>query len=214
MREFRAGPSCDWTGAGTWCVTFTRGITPDEVLARCGAAPRDARVMPKREAERLGADSHRNGTTKSVLRVGALGDGAFCHETWGVLGAMPGILSVLSRGTETFTVTMGGDSMNTFEHWLGGRCTEVFEPSRPDTRPVPPHPWWDAVQERREATGRSEPGLVSAVRVIGDHMGTHLDDATVDGPLLTVLLVLRAEIRPRPNEKSSAPHPPRGRQHL
>ncbi|MFI6012661.1 DUF6461 domain-containing protein [Streptomyces sp. NPDC051243] len=146
MRDSSTGPSCDWVGAGTWCVTFTRGITPDEVLTRYGAAPRHARVMPMREADRLGADSYRAGTTKSVLRVGAVGDWSFYYERWGVLGTMPGPLSALSHDTEMFTVTVGGDRMNT-EHWHEGRCTEVFEPSRPDTRRLSPHPWWDAVQE-------------------------------------------------------------------
>ncbi|MFF4834980.1 DUF6461 domain-containing protein [Streptomyces sp. NPDC001315] len=196
MREFPTRPSCDWAGAGTWCVTFTRGVTPDEVLARYGAVPHHARVMPKREADNLGADSYRTGTAKSVLRVGALGDWSFCHETWGVLGAMPGPLSALSRDTETFTVDLGGDGMNTFGHWRGGRCTEVFEPGEPATRPLPPHPWWDAVQEQREAAGSGEPGLVPAVRVIGDYIGAILDDDTVDGPLSTLLLGEDHPVRP------------------
>ncbi|MBL3670829.1 hypothetical protein JL475_33705 [Streptomyces sp. M2CJ-2] len=143
--------------------------------------------MPKPEAVRLGADAYRTGAPKSVLRVGSLGDWSFCYEEWGVLGGMSGPLSRLSRGTETFTVA-SNVSMDTFGHWRDGRCTEAFEPDDPGTRQPPPHPWRDALQERREAGGGSEPGLVAAVRVIGDRMGAVLDDATLDGPLPTVLL--------------------------
>ncbi|MBL3671504.1 hypothetical protein JL475_37625 [Streptomyces sp. M2CJ-2] len=143
--------------------------------------------MPKLEAARLGFDAYRAGTPKSVLRVGSLGDWSFCYEEWGVLGGLPGLLSRLSCDTETFTVD-SNISMDTFGYWRDGRCTEAFEPDEPGTRRLPPHPWWDALQERREAAGGSEPGLVAAVRVIGDRMGAVLDDATLDGPLPTVLL--------------------------
>lgn len=145
-------------------------------------------MMPKEEALRLGADSYQAGTGESVLRVGSLGDWSFCYEEWGILGGMPGPLSGLSQRTETFSVATDGASMDIFEHWRDGRCTEVFEPDNPDTRLPPPHSWQDVLRERREATGDSEPALVAAVRVIGDHMGAVLDDATLDGPLPTVLL--------------------------
>ncbi|MCX4787822.1 MULTISPECIES: DUF6461 domain-containing protein [unclassified Streptomyces] len=64
----------------------------------------------------------------SVLRAGALGDWSFCFEDCGVMGMMPGPLSALSYGTETFSVLLGGDGMNGFAHWRDGQRTERFEP--------------------------------------------------------------------------------------
>lgn len=188
MAELSAGPSSDWVRAGSWCVTFTRGITPDDVLARYGALPADARIMPKPEAVELGAAAYRAGTPKSVLRVGSLSDWSFCYEEWGVLGGMPGPLARLSSGTETLTVDSNGVGLDTFGHWRDGRCTEVYEPEDPGTPLSSPHPLWDAFQERRHTAEEGESALMSAVRVIGDRMGAVLDDVTLDAPLPTVLL--------------------------
>lgn len=104
MRESPPEPSFNWVRAGGWCVTVTRGITPNDVLVCFGALPGDAQNMPKLEAVRLGAVAYRAGTPKSVLRVGSLGDWSFCYEEWGALSAIPGTLPRLSSGRETLTV--------------------------------------------------------------------------------------------------------------
>jgi hypothetical protein len=87
-----------------------------------------------------------------------------------------------------FTVNTNDNALRTFGYWLGGRCTEHFEIAEPATRPPAPHPWWDAVQQRVEAQGQRESVMLSAVRVVFDYIGATLDDATLDGPLLTLLI--------------------------
>ncbi|MFE2044347.1 DUF6461 domain-containing protein [Streptomyces sp. NPDC059477] len=159
MGELRTVPSFDWVRGESWNVTFTRGITPDDVLSRYGAVPRDARVMPLREALRLGHDSYGAGTPKSVLRVGMVGDWSFCYEEWGVLGCAPRVLSALSRDGETFAVHTDANALDAFAHWRDGRCAESVE--------------LDAAR---------------AIRRVGDRTGAVPDDAMVGGPLPTVLL--------------------------
>ncbi|MGS2589613.1 DUF6461 domain-containing protein [Streptomyces hebeiensis] len=189
MRDSTADPWA-WVrnkNAVMWCVTFTQGITPEDVLARYGADPRDAQLLTRQQAGPL-YDFEADGPTGSVLRAGMLGDWSFCFEDIGIMGAMDGPLAALSRGTETFSVLRGGDGMNIFAHWRDGRRTEWFEPGFRSTRPRPPHPWWDAVQERYDARSEEYPGLTPVMEAIGRHIGDVLETGTLGGPLLTLLL--------------------------
>jgi hypothetical protein len=197
VHDLAAGP---WTWAsdpraGMWCVTFTRGVTPQDVLARYGADARTAELLTREQAAPLHDGSLPGG---SVLRVGSLGDWSFCFEGYGVMGVMPGPLSALSQATETISVLRGGDGMNRFAHWRGGQCNEQFEPGFTHTEPDPPHPWWDAVQERLDASGEQYPGLVPILEAVEHYTGAVLDTDTLEGPLLTLRL----------DDNSRTPDPP------
>ncbi|MEU9576407.1 DUF6461 domain-containing protein [Streptomyces chilikensis] len=199
-----------WAWAGNqhavmWCVTFTHGITPEEVLARYGADTRAARLLTGQQAGHLNDSNLPQG---SVLRAGSLGVWSFCFEDHGVMGAMSGPLSALSQGTETFSVLRGGDGMNGFAHWRDGRCTEQFEPGFTYTRPDPPHPWWDAVQERLDASNEEYPGLAPVLEAVAHHTGAVLDTGTLRGPLLTLRLEDSSRTpdpQPRPRPRTSQP---------
>ncbi len=125
------------------------------------------------------------------------------------MGCMPGPLSALSRGTETLSVLRGGDGMNGFTYWREGQCAERFEPGAAGTKPRPPHPWWDAVQERLDASGEEYPGLVPVLEATAHHSGAVLDTDTLDGPLLTLRLV-DSDRTPDPQTRLQAPRPPEG----
>ncbi|MFE7410480.1 DUF6461 domain-containing protein [Streptomyces laurentii] len=168
-----------------WCVTFTYGIGPEDVLARYGADPRDARLLAERDAGPLYGSHHPDG---SVLRAGALGGWSFCFEDCGIMGVLPGPLTALSWRTETLALHRSAKGMSRFAHWRDGFPSEGFEPGFPGTRGEPPHPWWDAVQARRDATGEEFPGLVPVLEAIADHTGAVLDADTLAGPLLTLRL--------------------------
>ncbi|MEZ3182639.1 helix-turn-helix domain-containing protein [Streptomyces pimonensis] len=187
-------------------MTFTRGVTPEEVLARYGADARTARLLTRQQAAQLAGMDRPDG---SVLRAGQLGDWSFCFEDYGVMGCMPGPLSALSRGTETFSVLRGGDGMNGFKCWRDGQCAEWFEPGAASTKPRPPHPWWDAVQERLDATGEEYPGLVPVLEATAHHTGVVLDTDTLDGPLLTLRLE-DSDLTPDPPTRLQVPRPPAG----
>ncbi|MER7794545.1 DUF6461 domain-containing protein [Streptomyces sp. NPDC097640] len=195
-----------WVRGGLmWCVTFTRGIAPEEVLTRFGADIRDARLLDGQQAAALMFGTYDQEPRGSVIRVGALGEWSFSTEEYGLMGRMPGPLSALSEGRETFSILKGGDGMNIFEHWRDGRRTEWFEPGYSYTRPVAPHPWWDAAQAGIEAAGSEYTRLEIVMRVVADHTGVVLDDDTLNGPLLGLLLEDRRRTpdppppsRPRP----------------
>lgn len=202
--------STSWTWAADsstamWCVTFTRDITPHGVLARYGADSRTGRFLTRLQAAQLG------GTESSVLRAGARGDWSFCFEECGVMGAMPGPLSTLSQGTETFSILRGGDGMNGFAHWRDGRCAERFEPGYTYTRPPAPHPWWDAVQEQFDAAGTEYPGLVPVLKAVAHHTRATLDIGTINGPLLTLVLDDSSRTPDPPPQPHSVPVQPPGR---
>ncbi|WP_328507825.1 DUF6461 domain-containing protein [Streptomyces sp. NBC_00391] len=187
-----------WVGGEAWCVTFTHGISPEEVLERYGADPAHAELFDLEEARDFLHDGTALDVSRSALRVGSLGDWSFCYEEGsGVDGAMPEVLSVLSRGTETFSVVLGRTGMNIFEHWSDRQCTELFEPGEPVSRTLSTRRWWDAVQARLEAAGADHPGLGPVIEVIVAYMGVALDDSTVEGPLLTVLMEDVEEPGPR-----------------
>jgi hypothetical protein len=189
-----------------WCMTLTRGITPHEVLVRYGADARTARFLTRRQAAHLNDGSLPRG---SVLRAGALGDWSFCFEDYGVMGMMEGPLSSLSHGTETFSVLLGADGMNGFAHWRDGQCTERFEPGFAHTGPNPPHPWWDAVQERLDASGEEYPGLVPVLEAVARYTRAVLDAGTLDDPLPTLRLEDGSRIPgPPPRPHSEARRPP------
>ncbi|MFJ5221158.1 DUF6461 domain-containing protein [Streptomyces sp. NPDC088354] len=173
-------------------MTFTRGITPHDVLARYGADSRTARLLTSQQAAQL------NETEGSVLRAGALNDWSFCFEDYGVMGRMPGPLSALSQGTETFSILRGGDGMNGFAHWRNGQCTERFTPGYAHTRPPTPHPWWDAVQQQLDAADAEYPGLIPVLEAVALHTDAVLDTNILNGPLLTLLL----------DDNSRTPDPP------
>ncbi|MFD4030213.1 DUF6461 domain-containing protein [Streptomyces sp. NPDC058637] len=179
-----------------WCVTLTHGITPEDVLDRYGADARTAQLLTEQQAVEL---LDRDAPDASVLCAGALGDWSFCSESLGVMGAMPGPLSELSKGTETFSVLRGGDGMNVFAHWRGGRRIEQFEPGNTHTEPAPPHPWWDAIQQRIDSSGGEYTGLVPVLEAIAQYTGKTLDTRVLGGPLLTLRL----------EESHRTPDPPR-----
>ncbi|MGY0066898.1 DUF6461 domain-containing protein [Streptomyces sp. QTS137] len=192
-----------------WCVTITHGITPLEVLARYGADAGTARLLTRQQAAQLTDGDLPVG---SVLQAGQLGDWSFCFEDYGVMGQMPGPLSALSRGTETFSVLRGGDGMNGFAYWRDGQCAERFEPGAPSTKPHPPHLWWDAVQERLDASREEYPGLVPVLEATAHYTGAILDTDTLDGPLLTLRLKDSDQTPdpPDPQTRLQAPRPPDG----
>ncbi|MEU5666962.1 DUF6461 domain-containing protein [Streptomyces longwoodensis] len=104
--------SLAWATAGM-CVTFTRGVGPEEVFVRYGADPRQARPLDAEEASQLLADDSDEGAV-CLLRVGRLGDWTFCVEEDGAVGSWSEVLTQLSRGTESYSV-LSTDGLEVFQ---------------------------------------------------------------------------------------------------
>ncbi|MFE9460021.1 DUF6461 domain-containing protein [Streptomyces californicus] len=208
MHDSTDGP-WDWAdlrGTVMFCVTMARGITPEDVLSRYGADAGTARLLTSSQAGELGG---RLLPTESLLTAGALNGWSFCSEEYGIMGSTPGPLAALSRGTEAFSLLRGADGMNVFAHWRDGRRTEQFEPGYPSTEPRAPHPWWDAVQERLDASGKEYPGLAPVLEAVARRAGADLDSAALRRPRLTVRLdeSARTPDPPTPVPSTRAPRP-------
>lgn len=186
------------TWATAWiCVTFTRGLGPEEVFARYGADPEQARPLDADEASDLLSGDADDGAV-SLLRAGRLGDWAFCVEEDGVVGSWSEALTELSRGTETYSV-LTADGLDVFQYWSDGVCVENFEPGMEHTRPERTDSWWDRVEAALAAHEGEDTGMAPVVALLLDHLGIALDDAALAGPWPSLTLA-----------EDDAPSAPRG----
>ncbi|MFD4630287.1 DUF6461 domain-containing protein [Streptomyces sp. NPDC058284] len=162
------------------CVTFTRGLDPEEVFTRYGAEPAQARLLDWDTASDLVPGDSGDGMV-SLLRAGRLGDWAFCVEEEGGIGFEEETLAELSRGTETYSVATT-EGIDVFQYWRNGECVEYFEPGMEHTRPEQTSPWWDRMQETLAAHEGEDAGMAPAVALVLGHLGITLDDAVLAGP--------------------------------
>ncbi|MBH1938987.1 hypothetical protein I5Q34_32815 [Streptomyces sp. AV19] len=162
------------------CVTFTRGLSPEEVFTRYGAEPSQARLLDWDAASDL-VSGDSDGGTVSLLRAGRIGEWAFCVEEEGGISFGEESLAELSRGTETYSVATT-DGIGVFQYWRDGECIENFEPGMEYTRPEQTSPWWDRVEAALAAHEGEDAGMAPVVALVLDHLGITLDDATLAGP--------------------------------
>ncbi|MFI1205648.1 hypothetical protein K2224_14455 [Streptomyces sp. BHT-5-2] len=167
--------------AAAWvCVTFTRGLSPEEVFTRYGAEPSRARLLDWDAASDLVSGDSDDGMV-SLLRSGRIGEWAFCVEEEGGIGFGEASLAALSRGTETYSVATT-EGIDVFQYWRDGECVEYFEPGMEHTRPVRTSTWWDRVEEKLAAHEGEGAGMAPVVALVLDHLGIALDDAALAGP--------------------------------
>ncbi|MFE2889345.1 DUF6461 domain-containing protein [Streptomyces sp. NPDC059272] len=182
-----SSPSWDWIRSGGYvsmCLTFTRGVTPEDLLRRYGADPLDANSITFAQAYEL----IQPGPDSSILRVGSLGEWTFCCESLGVQGVMPAVLAALSRDTETVAFNHGADARHTLDHWVDGQPREHFEPgTKASLQAAGVHPFWDAA-ERHHADNPEGPAELNALEAVSDRIGGYLTTDIVHGPLLTTFL--------------------------
>ncbi|MFF9664323.1 DUF6461 domain-containing protein [Streptomyces althioticus] len=169
--------SLEWAREGM-CVTFTRGLGPEEVFARCGADPERARLLDWDAASDLAAEAS-DDVPVSLLRAGRIGEWAFCVEEDGTIGFGDEALAELSRGTETYAVATT-DGIDVFQHWRDSECVEYFEPGMEHSRSAPHGPWWGRV-EAALAEGQGL-GMEPVVALVLGHLGITLGDAALAGP--------------------------------
>ncbi|MER6688501.1 DUF6461 domain-containing protein [Streptomyces minutiscleroticus] len=171
--------SLRWAAAGV-CVTFTRGLSPEEVFTRYGADPDQARPLDWDTALDLSEGDSEDGEV-SLLRAGGRGDWTFCVEEDGDIGFWAETLAKLSRGTETYSV-LTTDGLDVFQYWRDGACAENFEPGMEHTRPGRTASWWDRMEAALAAHGDEGAGMAPVVALVLDHLGITLDDDTLAGP--------------------------------
>jgi hypothetical protein len=185
-----------------FCLTFTLGVTPLDLVERYGADPTTARLLAVGEACAVIQPADR-----SLLASGLLGDWAFGLETMGVEGSMPGTLAALSRGTQTVALNDSAKAMYVLKHWVDGQPRESFELGNHVTqRAAGAHPFWDAV-ERHGAAHPDQSQVIAALRAIGDHIGGQLTADMLARPLLTARLPEDGRPRSAPAADLPLVHP-------
>jgi hypothetical protein len=171
--------SLGWATA--WmCVTFTRGLGCEEVFARYGADPDQARLLDWDAASGLVSGDSGDGMVL-LLRSGRIGEWVFCVEEEGGIGFGEESLAKLSRGTETYSVATT-EGIDVFQYWRDGECVEYFEPGMEHTRSEPLGPWWDQVEAALAAHEGEDAGMAPVVALVLDDLGITLDDAALAGP--------------------------------
>lgn len=201
-------PESDWEEIGRYgpfCLTFTRGVTPQNLLQRYGADPATARLVAFDEAVRVLGPS----PDQCILAAGTLEEWVFGFETLGVEGIMPETLAVLSRGTQTVAVNNDANARHYLMHWVDGKPREQFELGVFSTlRAVGPHPFWEATEHHR-TTHPDQKNVVAALRAVGDHIGSHLTVRTLTAPLLTTVLTVPRTRPPSPAASLPLVHMPK-----
>jgi hypothetical protein len=96
-----------------FCLTFARGVSPDELLVRMGTDPDTLLARTRTEAEYLQIDPHAPGL---VVRVGRAGEWAFGLESCGNHGSRDEVLSEVSRGTQALSTVYTGDGTRFFSY--------------------------------------------------------------------------------------------------
>ncbi|MEV2211567.1 DUF6461 domain-containing protein [Streptomyces sp. NPDC050997] len=162
------------------CVTFTRGLSSEEVFTRYGADSDQARLLDWDTASDLVSGDSGDGMV-SLLRSGRIGEWAFCVEEEGGIGFGKEALAELSRGTETYSLATT-EGIDVFQYWRDGECVEHFEPDMEHTRSESLGPWWDRVEAALAAHEGEDAGMAPVVALVLDHLGITLDDATLAGP--------------------------------
>ncbi|MEV6483317.1 DUF6461 domain-containing protein [Streptomyces sp. NPDC051576] len=166
------------------CLTFTHGVTPEDLLRRYGADASQASSIAFPQVYEL----LQPGPDSSILRVGTLREWTFCCETLGVQGIMPAVLAALSQDTQTVAFNHGANALHTLEHWVDGQPREHFEAGQESTlQAADVHPFWDAA-ERHRAENPNRPAVLDALEAVGDRIGGHLTADIVHDPLLTTVL--------------------------
>ncbi|MDG4858804.1 DUF6461 domain-containing protein [Streptomyces sp. T-3] len=111
-----------------FCLTLSRGLTADDVMRAYGVDPAEAVVVPVEEAYDVDPDDGRRGT---LIRFGDSGGWGFSVECLGIVGGSEPVLSRLSAGTETVTMTYTGGGMTWVSHARDGVRLSSFEPLMP-----------------------------------------------------------------------------------
>ncbi|MEE1938139.1 DUF6461 domain-containing protein [Streptomyces sp. TRM 70361] len=175
-----------WTYDELVCLNLVRGKTPGGVLRHYAAAPSQAWIMTRQQADREFGHHPDSGT---VLRAGLAGSWSFCLENWEPVGFGPGILERLSSGTDAIHYLRNPQGGDLVEHLRDGDIVQSFELGVPGPLPRQAAPLGLAEAFRRGVSTRpyGDDGYDEIWAVLSDLTGVPLDDGLVNGPLPTVL---------------------------
>ncbi len=165
-----------------YCLTLTRKKSIDQVLNAYGAADHEVSQLTHRQAAAL-----LHPCSNIALRVGLVGDCAFCFEEGDVLGIGREIQQSLSAGSETFTLCNTPEKgMVTVSQMRDGQSVGGFEVGM--ELPLSQQSSWSREADRLLAAGGMTKVQV-ALEIASDWAGAPFPwESTMGGELATVFL--------------------------
>ncbi|MBV9384397.1 MAG: hypothetical protein JOY82_23790 [Streptosporangiaceae bacterium] len=208
-----AGPGLAWLGQGpvprtSFCVTFIRGMTREEVLARFGADPGEA--SPRTLDEQMAAESSWHEGYGPFVRVGRCDGWLFAWEEASYEGVRPEVLRRVPDGGEAVVVRHALDAFAEFGYAAAGAVVSHLVTIPPYTRkgsdpdrflPLLRDVGLDfAAQAQYDAGGGPVLGdLESVLTVAGRAFGLSLSPRQVEGPWPSARILPRLEDLPAPD---------------
>ncbi|WP_236711250.1 DUF6461 domain-containing protein [Streptomyces sp. 150FB] len=165
----------------SFCLSFTRNITPTRVLEIYGATPGVISKLSEEESVNVRPKA----SEMSTLRAGSIAEWSFCFETFGLIGVTPKILKKLSEGREAIVIFSGGDGMDTLDRCVDSTRCESFDllTSRPAYGEGP-----FLIKSAMDKHRSANPGdlmLPAVFNFITCHYGLVIDEITARGKLAT-----------------------------
>jgi hypothetical protein len=197
-----------WVDGNTYpsfSLTFARDVTPAHLLESHGADLESVREFSEDES----ASARLHDSNLSILRAGTSTSTrwAFCFEILGSIGMAPNVLKKLSAGTESVTLSYGGDGIVTLTRCFDGVICESFEvKGRAQPYGTGPFVIHTALDEFNLDQPKYSPKLL-ALKFLTHHYGFKIDEATIQGELPTALL---PQLTPLDRGSFSAPSIQRG----
>lgn len=170
----------DYRNTG-YCLTFTYKKTLQHALESYGVNERELELLTFQEST-SNRQHHFEGST---LRLGIIEDWVFCFESHGVLGAIPQVLEKLSSETETISLTLGGDGMNTMEIWVNSSTREHVELTPSLRARGSSHPSLQGAIGEEMGANPDQTYMRAALRILARRTGVTLTESIGQGTLLT-----------------------------
>ncbi|MFD7101907.1 DUF6461 domain-containing protein [Streptomyces celluloflavus] len=180
--------SSDYENLG-YCLNFTKNLSVKAVLSAYGADPETLLHLTESRSREI-VPSRALGT---VLRLGKSGDWVFCFEYPGAEGMNPCILEDLASNSETISFVYSSGGSGTFQHLRHGSLVTGFDigEPQPNWRGSSPHlltEAWAEAAECGDQKGSAQEEPQQILRMIRNHFGPSIDDATLAGTLATAFL--------------------------
>ena len=140
----------NWLDDDAFCVTFVRGLTAHEALARLGIDVFDG-------------DDEEGDFEEGLICARSADGGTILSEWNGFAGTLPEVLRPLSAETITASVFVNVNRVASFDHYADGRNILTFDPLFDDAEDGLPE---DFLADRIEfglAGDKSEGGLAAAL---------------------------------------------------
>lgn len=168
-----------WENSDQFCLSFSLGKTPEQVIAIYGADLDKARWLSAGKAPAAP-------TLGTALRAGSLGRWTFCLELDNQIGCTAKIMRDLSERTESVILLRTAKALKTFHYAVDGKVHEWFEPGYPPS--VRGRSRYGFASKIHALTAAGADAIAACSKVISQHIGHELGTEILHGPLLSAVI--------------------------